>query len=60
MEKLESKDKEIFLEQLHSGQTEIFIEFLREKIENVEEILREHALVLEEEILIDMKSLKNV
>lgn len=57
LEKLESRDKELFLEQLSAGSAEIFIEFLRNKIQNAEEILVEHSKNLEAEILADIKEL---
>lgn len=55
--KLEEKDKELFLEQVHGSTPEILAEFLREKIENIEELLKEHAQILENEILEDIRSL---
>ena len=58
LERLEAKDKELFLEQLHSGSAQILAEFLRERIENAQEILEEHAKILEEEILEDIRSLR--
>lgn len=58
LERLEEEDKELFLEQVHGGTAEISAEFLREKIENVEELLREHAGTLENEILEDIRSLQ--
>jgi len=58
LEKLEEKDKELFLEQLHSGSQALFIEFLRERIENLEDILTSHAKILEDEILEDIRQLK--
>jgi hypothetical protein len=59
LEKLEERDKELFMEQLHGGSVELAAEFLREKIANVEELLRERALLLEAEILEDVRSLKD-
>ena len=35
LEKLEEKDKELFLEQIHGGSAEIAAEFLRERIKNI-------------------------
>ncbi len=58
LEKLEEKDKELFVMELQSGSQETTIEFLRRKIENLEDILREDAKVLEEEILSDVRDLK--
>ena len=58
LERLEKKDKELFLEQLESGASEVFIEFLREKIENIEVVLARAAKVLENEIIEDIRSLK--
>ncbi len=58
LEKLEERDKELFMEQLHGGAAEIAAEFLREKIAGIEELLNEHARLLEAEILEDIRSLK--
>ena len=58
LERLEEKDKELFMEQIHSGTPEIVTEFLRDRIENIEEMLLEYAKVLEQEILEDIRSLK--
>lgn len=58
LKRLEARDKELFIEQLHGGTAEIAAEFLREKIENIEEILSEHARVIEAEILEDIRSLQ--
>jgi len=58
LERLDEKDKELFLEQLDAGSAEGTVSFLREKIEGVENILREHAKILENEILQDIRSLK--
>ncbi|MEX0621914.1 MAG: hypothetical protein WD187_02890 [Candidatus Woykebacteria bacterium] len=58
LEKLEEKDKQLFLEQLQGGSAQMAAQILREGIENVEEILLERAKVLEEEILVDIRSLK--
>lgn len=57
LEKLEEEDKELFLERSHSGSAEALAEFLHERIENIEEVLIEHAKVLENEILEDIRSL---
>ena len=56
--KLEEKDKELFLEQVHNGRPEILAEFLREKIGNVEELVKEHAVDLEQEVIEDIRSLR--
>ena len=58
LERLDEKDKELFLEQLAEGSPESTVSFLREKIEDIENILREHAKILENEILQDIRSLK--
>ncbi len=58
LDRLEEKDKELFLEQVHGGNTEILAEFLREKIENVEEMLIKYAEELEGEILEDIRNLQ--
>ncbi len=58
LEKLEERDKELFMEQLHGGSVEIAAELLREKIAGIEELLNEHARLLEAEILEDIHSLK--
>ena len=58
MSKLEKKDKELFIEQLYSGSAEIFIEFLRERIENCEKVLGQYSKELEAEILEDIASLQ--
>ena len=56
--KLEEKDKELFLEQVHNGQPEILAEFLREKLGDVEELIKEHAVDLEQEVVNDIRSLR--
>ena len=58
MSKLEKRDKELFIEQLYAGSAEIFIEFLREKIENCEQVLGQYSKELEAEILEDIESLQ--
>ena len=58
LDKLDRRDKELFLQQLHSGTAEVFAEFLREKIQSAEEIMTEHAILLEREILEDLKYFK--
>lgn len=58
LEKLEERDKELFMEQLHGESAEIAAEFLREKIAGIEKLLNEHACLLEAEILEDIRSLK--
>ncbi|MDP2720678.1 MAG: hypothetical protein Q8O75_01930 [bacterium] len=58
LQRLEAKDKELFLEQLHSSSSEIVAEFLRDKIADIEDILEQHALVLENEIIEDIKNLR--
>ena len=58
LERLEESDKELFLDQMHGDTPEIVAEFIREKIENIEEILREHASALEADIIADIKNLK--
>lgn len=58
LDRLEEEDKELFLEQVHGGNTEILAEFLREKIENVEEMLIKYAEELESEILEDIRNLQ--
>lgn len=57
--KLEERDKELFLEQLHRNTPEVFIEFLREKIQDIEVVLSETAKDLESEIIKDIRSLKD-
>ena len=59
LERLEAKDKELFLEQMHGGSAAVIAQFLREKISNIEEILSERARVLEDEIVEDIRSLRN-
>ena len=56
--KLEEKDKELFLDQIHSGQPEILAEFLREKIDDVEELIKKHAVDLEQEVIEDIRDLR--
>lgn len=58
LDKLDERDKELFLQQLHSGTVEVFAEFLREKIQSAEEIMTEYAILLEKEILEDLKNFK--
>jgi hypothetical protein len=58
LERLEERDRELFLEQLQVGASEVFIEFLRDKIEDIEMLLTEAAKVLENEIIEDIRSLK--
>jgi hypothetical protein len=58
LDRLEERDKELFLEQVHGGTSEILAEFLREKIENVEELLLKYADELEGEILKDIRNLQ--
>ncbi len=58
LERLEETDKELFLDQLHGAAPEVLAEFLREKIENIEEVLKEHAELLEREILEDIYTLQ--
>ncbi len=57
-EKLESKDKELFMEQLHGGSAQVVAQSLREKIENIEDVLVERAQILEKEIIADIRNLK--
>ena len=57
LEKLESKDKEFIMEQFHGGSDQIVAQILREKIENVEDVLAEMAKVLEDEIIDDIRNL---
>lgn len=57
LERLDARDKELFLEQLHGGSIEIVAEVLREKIENVEELLHARAKAVESEILQDIKTI---
>ncbi|MCH7541454.1 hypothetical protein IH981_01595 [Patescibacteria group bacterium] len=59
LERLEAKDKELFLEQMHGGSAAVIAQFLREKISNIEEILSERARGLEEEIVEDIRSLRS-
>ena len=59
LEKLEERDKELFLEQMHGGSAEIVAEFLRERIKNIEGLLLEHARLLEDEIVEDIRSLRS-
>ena len=56
--KLKESDKESFLDQIHSGQPEILAEFLREKIDDVEELIKKHAVDLEQEVIEDIKDLR--
>jgi len=58
MSKLEKRDKELFIEQLYNGSAEIFIEFLREKINDFEQVLAQYSKELEAEILEDIESLQ--
>lgn len=58
LEKLEEEDKELFLERMHGGTPEAVAEFLHERIEDIEEILKENALGLELEIIEDIQSLQ--
>lgn len=58
LEKLESKDKELFMEQLHGGSVQIVAQILREKIENIEDVLEERAKILEDEIIDDIRNLR--
>jgi len=57
-EKLESKDKELFMEQLHGGSAQVVAQLLREKIENIEDVLVERAQILEKEIVADIRNLR--
>ncbi len=59
LEKLEERDKELFLEQMHGGSAEIGAEFLRERIKNIEGLLLERARLLEDEIVEDIRSLRS-
>jgi len=59
LEKLEEKDKELFLEQIHGGSAEIAAEFLRERIKNIEGLLLRRARLLEDEIVEDIRSLRS-
>ena len=59
LEKLEERDKELFLEQMHGGSAEIVAEFLRERIKNIEGLLLERARLLEDEIVEDIRSLRS-
>lgn len=58
LEKLESKDKELFMEQLHNGTAQVVSQILREKIENIEDVLVEKAKILEVEIIADIQNLR--
>lgn len=58
LERLEERDRELFLEQLQVGASEVFIEFLRDKIADIEILLTEASKVLEDEIIEDIRSLK--
>ncbi len=58
LDKLEEKDKEIFLERMHGGTPEGVAEFLHERIEGIEEVLKENARALELEIIEDIRSLQ--
>lgn len=58
LERLEEEDKKLFLEHFYSGTPEAVTMFLREKIENVETILKEQSALLEQEILNDISKLK--
>ena len=59
LERLEAKDKELFLEQMHGGSAAVIAEFLREKINNIEEVLSERARGLEDEIVEDIRNLRS-
>lgn len=58
LEKLEEEDKELFLARMHGGTPEAVAEFLHERIEGVEEILKENSRALELEIIEDIRSLE--
>jgi len=59
LDKLETKDKELFLRQLQSGSEEMLIETLREKIENVEGLLRNEIKEVEKDVLADISQIKD-
>ena len=46
------------MEQLHGGSDQIVAQILREKIENVEDVLEKRAKVLEDEIIGDIRNLQ--
>lgn len=59
LERLEARDKELFLEQMRGGSAAVIAEFLREKINDIEEVLSERARGLEDEIVEDIRSLRS-
>lgn len=56
--RLEKEDKELFMSQIYEGQEVAAVEMLRERIENVEELLRGEIKMLEKEILQDIEGIK--
>ena len=58
LDNLKEQDKEIFLDYLNGGTPELVAEFLHQRIEGIEEVLKEHGKALEYEILEDIKSIK--
>lgn len=58
LEKLENTDKELFLEAFLSDSQEKSINFLRQKIANIETVVEEALLEIEEQILNDFADLK--
>ena len=60
LEYLEEKDKQVFLELLLVGTGENYLEFLHQKIANLEEVVEEAIIVIEQQIMEDLKELKEV
>ena len=58
LEYLQEKDKQVFLELLVVGTGENYLEFLHQKIANLEEVVREAIVGIEEQIIEDFKELK--
>src|SRR3990167_1433599 len=58
LEYLEEKDKQVFLELLLVGTGENYLEFLHQKISNLEEIVKEAIIIIEQQIMEDIKELK--
>ncbi len=58
LEYLEEKDKQVFLELLVIGTGENYLEFLHQKIANLEEIVKEAIVGIEEQIMEDFREIK--
>ena len=58
LEYLEEKDKQVFLELLIVGTGENYLEFLHQKITNLEEVVKEAIIVIEQQLMEDIKELK--